>query len=70
MWPNLQETADFVIFTEEIFHGKLRFLCSVFNVLFTLDQQTQNEVLVKVIDLNPLTSIIATSVFMILTASY
>ena len=28
MWPNLQETADLVTFTEEILNGKLRFLCS------------------------------------------
>ena len=27
MWPNLQETADFVTFTEEILNGKLHFLC-------------------------------------------
>ena len=30
MWPNPQETADLVTFTEEIFNGgKLHFLCSV-----------------------------------------
>ena len=29
MWPNLQETADLVKFTEEIFNGKRHFLCSV-----------------------------------------
>ena len=29
MWPNPQETADLVTFTEKIFNGKLRFLCSV-----------------------------------------
>ena len=29
MWPNLQETAGLVTFTEEILHGKLCFLCSV-----------------------------------------
>ena len=28
MWPNPQETADLVTFTEEIFNGELRFLCS------------------------------------------
>ena len=28
MWPNLQETADFVTFTEEIPNWKLHFLCS------------------------------------------
>ena len=29
MWPNSQETADLVTFTEEILNGKLQFLCSV-----------------------------------------
>ena len=29
MWPNPQESADLVSFTEEILNGKLRFLCSV-----------------------------------------
>ena len=29
MWPNPQETADLVMFTEEILNGKLHFLCSV-----------------------------------------
>ena len=28
MWSNPQETADLVIFTEEIFNGKLHFLYS------------------------------------------
>ena len=28
MWPNPQETADLVTFTEEIRNGKLHFLCS------------------------------------------
>ena len=28
MWPNLQQTADLVTFTEEILNGKLHFLCS------------------------------------------
>ena len=28
MWPNPQETADLVSFTEEIPNGKLQFLCS------------------------------------------
>ena len=27
MWPNPQETADLVAFTEEILNGKLDFLC-------------------------------------------
>ena len=29
MWPDPQETADLVIFTEESLNGKLHFLCSV-----------------------------------------
>ena len=29
MWPNPQETADFVTFSWEILYGKLHFLCSV-----------------------------------------
>ena len=28
MWPNPQETADLIIFTEEILNGKNHFLCS------------------------------------------
>ena len=28
MWPNSQETADLVKFTEETLNGKLQFLCS------------------------------------------
>ena len=28
MWPNQQEPADLVTFTEEILNGKLYFLCS------------------------------------------
>ena len=28
MWPNPQETANLVTFTEEIFNGKLHFMCS------------------------------------------
>ena len=29
MLPNPQETEDLVTFTEEIFNGKIHFLCSV-----------------------------------------
>ena len=36
MWPNPQETADLVTFTEEIFNGKLHFLYSVFLSFFLL----------------------------------
>ena len=28
MWPNPQETADSITFTEEIINGKRHFLCS------------------------------------------
>ena len=37
MWPNPQETADLVTFTEEILNGKLHFLCSV-RVFFLIYQ--------------------------------
>ena len=30
MWPNQQETADFVTFAEEILNEKLHFWCSAF----------------------------------------
>ena len=37
MWPSPQEKADLVTFTEEIFIGKLHFLCSEgYYRLFTL----------------------------------
>ena len=32
MWPNPQEIADLVTFTEVIFKEKLHFLCSVKNM--------------------------------------
>ena len=31
MWPNSEETADLVAFTEETLNGKLRFLSSIFS---------------------------------------
>ena len=37
MWPNPQETADFVTFTEEILNGKLHFLCSAIYVITNSD---------------------------------
>ena len=39
MWPDLQETADSVTFTEEIINGKLHFLCSrcFFLEIFTFE---------------------------------
>ena len=33
MWPNPQETADLVTFTEEILNGKLHFSCNVWKGL-------------------------------------
>ena len=36
MWPNLQETADLVTFTEEILNEKLQFLYSVNNFIYGL----------------------------------
>ena len=33
MWPNPQETADLVTFTEEILNEKLHLLCSVISCL-------------------------------------
>ena len=30
MWPNPQETADLVTFTEETLNEKIHFLCAVF----------------------------------------
>ena len=38
MWPNRQETADLVTFTEEILNGKLHFLCSVRSNIFSLNE--------------------------------
>ena len=34
MWPNPEETSDLVTFTEEIFNGKLNFLCNVRYLIF------------------------------------
>ena len=31
MWPNPQETAELITFTEDILNGKLHFLCSAFD---------------------------------------
>ena len=38
MWPNPQETADFVRFTEEIFDGKLQFLWSIISAFFLVPE--------------------------------
>ena len=47
MWPNPQDTADFVTFTEEIFNGKLRFLCSVFHYIFIAFENYHMEIGVR-----------------------
>ena len=39
MWPNLQKTAELVTFTEEIFNGKLHFLCSDSARLIAMEMQ-------------------------------
>ena len=39
MWPNLQFTSDLFTYTEEIFNGKLHFLCSVSQ---EIDKDTEN----------------------------
>ena len=36
MWPNPQETADLVTFTEEILSGKLHVLCSDGPIIWSL----------------------------------
>ena len=41
MWPNPQFPADFVTFTEEIFNGKLHFLCSV---LYFIQKPAANQI--------------------------
>ena len=34
MWPDPQETADLVTFTEEILNGKRHFLCIITEIFF------------------------------------
>ena len=41
MWPNPQETADLVKFTEEILNGKLHFLCSA-GTLISMKNEKEN----------------------------
>ena len=43
MWPNPQETADLVTFTEEILNGKLHFLCSVHTETLCFSISTSRE---------------------------
>ena len=38
MWPNPQDTADLVTYTEEILNGKLHFLCSVTLILLDTEK--------------------------------
>ena len=54
MWPNPQETAYLVTFTEEILNGKLHFLCNdssskmfdmVLNISLTSNEDLQAEIL-------------------------
>ena len=54
MWPNPQETVDSVTFTEEIFNGKLHFLCIV--ILNDWLQGSGNLVLSKVLTINILST--------------
>ena len=59
MWPNQQFPVDLVTFTEEIFNGKLHFLCSgkgqgriFWNVsaIFILLKATKHEVTTTILD--------------------
>ena len=45
MWPNPQETADFVTFTEEILTGKLHFLCG--EIISNRDENRSIELFVQ-----------------------
>ena len=45
MWPNLQETADLVTFTEEILNGKLHFLCIVISNMLHFSNMFQKKFL-------------------------
>ena len=51
MWPNPQETADLVTFTEEIINGKLHFLCSVIKLTkICKENQMWNVLYIRVYD--------------------
>lgn len=41
MWPNPQETTDLVLFTEEIFNGRLKFSSNVFNRIWIAKQENE-----------------------------
>ena len=45
MWPNRQEPADLVTFTEEIRNGKLHFLCSEY--YYNEGRKTSHTVVLK-----------------------
>ena len=50
---NPQETADLVTFTEEILHGKLHFLCSVWVKIFDLkDNNSQWNPVLLIIEIS------------------
>ena len=47
MWPNLQETADFVKFTEEIRNWKTHFFCAV-HISLTSNRSSRPEMLLRI----------------------
>ena len=49
MWPNPQFPADLVTFTEEIFHGKLSFLCSVSASIYFGNPERCQQIIMAVI---------------------
>ena len=53
MWPNPQFHVDLVIFTEEIFNGKLYFLCEKFFVQWKVgkDQQMPTMEICRMLDI-------------------
>ena len=52
MWPNQQETADLVTFTEEIFNRKLHCLCSIIHGFYEWLSCTGKHKVVRGIDLH------------------
>ena len=40
MWPNPEETADLVTFTEEILNGMIHFLCSAFSLIILYSESS------------------------------
>ena len=45
MWPDPQETADLITFTEKILNGKLHFLCSKIRKYLYPEKENFNETL-------------------------